>query len=262
MTATEYRIGAVILAGGQVPSSLRQYCSSRAQLRVNNKYLLDYLLTALQSAPSIAQMVLVAPATSLEELQHLPGIHIATGHTLVENMQRGAEALAPYMVTHLLFITGDIPLITAEAIEDYLQASLNSGASLTYPIIPKECSEGLVPGAKRTYVHIRDGIFTGGNVVFTQSDFLTNKQTLIQSLYQARKNPLKLAGILGVTTIFRLLIGTLTLSYLEAVATRIMGAPIRAIITRHAEIGFDVDKVADLIATEQILASMPESTIS
>lgn len=74
MTATEYRIGAVILAGGQVPSSLRQYCSSRAQLRVNNKYLLDYLLTALQSAPSIAQMVLVAPATSLEELQHLPGI--------------------------------------------------------------------------------------------------------------------------------------------------------------------------------------------
>lgn len=247
-------IGAVILAGGNVPPTLTAFCSHRALLRVNDRLMLEYLLTTLHAVPEILDTVVVAPVDAQDELSILPGNVIATGETLVENMQRGAAALRGEQLTHLLFVTGDIPLVTAEGMSDFIHASLASGGALTYPIIPQEACEARFPGAKRTYVKIKEGTFTGGNAIFTEASLLDDKQALIQDLYMARKNPLKLAGILGWATVARMLTGSLTISYLESVATRILQAPIRAIITRHAEIGFDVDKASDLAAVEQALA--------
>jgi CTP:molybdopterin cytidylyltransferase MocA len=169
-------------------------------------------------------------------------------------MRHGANALADEDPTHLLFITGDIPLITPQGLEDYLTASLRSGAALTYPVIPREVSEARFPGARRTYVRLREGSFTGGNAIFTAANLLDDRGALIQGLYSARKHPIKLAKILGLGTVLRLLTGTITLPYIEAVATRILGAPARAIVSQYAEIGFDVDKLDDLVAIERALA--------
>ncbi|OPZ82597.1 MAG: hypothetical protein BWY76_02667 [bacterium ADurb.Bin429] len=102
-------------------------------------------------------------------------------------------------------------------------------------------------------MRIKDGTFTGGNAIFAAADLLNDKGALIQSLYDARKEPLKLAGILGWPTVWGMLGGTLTIVELEAVATRIMDAPIKAIITPYPEIGFDVDKPADAEAVERAL---------
>jgi len=254
MIDNQIRVGAVVLAGGRIPASLAHLSAHRALLRVRGRLLLDYLFAALQASPSIRASTVVAPEEALAELSALPGTLTPAGDSLVENMQRGARALAALQPTHLLFITGDIPLVTPEGIEGYLAASLQSGAALTYPIIPRAVCEQGFPGAKRTFVRIREGVFTGGNAIFTTESLLTDKQALIQSLYIARKQPLKLARILGLATVLRMLTGTLSLPYLERVATRILGAPAAAVITPYAEIGFDVDKISDLEAVERALA--------
>ena len=254
MTQSQIRVGAVVLAGGRIPSSLAHLSAHRALLRADGHLLLDYLLAALHASPSIQASTVVAPAEALPELAALPGILTPAGDSLVENMQRGAKALAAMQPTHLLFITGDIPLVTPEGIEGYLAASLRTGASLTYPIIPRQVCEQRFPGAKRTYVRIREGVFTGGNAIFTTESLLTDKQALIQSLYAARKQPFRLAQILGFATVLRMLTGTLTIPYLERIATNLLGAPVAAVITPYAEIGFDVDKLADLEAVERALA--------
>lgn len=243
-----------MLAGGRVPPTLAHLCDHRALLRLNGRYLLDYLLETLQATPSVAACAVVADAGALPALAALPGCHVAAGESIVENMQRGAHALAGEKPTHLLFITGDIPLITPEGLEHYLRNSLASGAALTYPIIPREASEIRFPGARRTYVKLREGTFTGGNAIFTTANLLDDKAELIQGLYAARKQPVKLAKLLGPGAVLRLLTGAITLPYIEAVATRILGASARAIISPHPEIGFDVDKLDDLAAVERALA--------
>jgi len=253
MTEQTPCIGAVVLAGGRVPASLAHLCRHRALLHIHGRVMVDYVADALQRAPSIRGIVTVAPAEALSELAHLPGQQLAAGDTLVTNMQLGARALDTIHPTHLLFITGDLPLITVEGIEQYIAASLASSAALTYPIIPRAASETRFPGAKRTYVRIHEGTFTGGNAICTDAHLLDDKHALIQSLYAARKQPLRLANILGWGTVWRLLLGSLTLPYLEAVATRILDAPVRAIITPYAEMGFDVDKPEDLAAVEDAL---------
>jgi len=251
---TTVRIGAVVLAGGHVPTTLAHLCDHRALLQLNGRYLLDYLLETLEATPSVVATAIVADAEALPPLSDLPGYRAAAGDSIVENMRHGANALVDENVTHLLFITGDIPLVTPEGLENYLLNSLGSAAALTYPIIPREASEIRFPGARRTYVRLREGSFTGGNAIFTVANLLDDKAALIQGLYSARKHPMKLAKILGLGTVLRLLLGTITLPYIEAVATRILGAPARAIISPHPEIGFDVDKLDDLVAVERALA--------
>ena len=254
MMTQQSRIGAVVLAGGNVPSTLTPYCTYRALLRIHGRLLLDYLLQALSRTPSVVESVIVAPQAALGELAALPGLKVEAGQSLVENMMLGARALDDCRPDHLLFVTGDIPLVTPEGLEAFISDSVASGASLTYPIIPREVSEQRFPGARRTYVRLKEGTFTGGNAIFTQMHLLDEQQVLIQRLYSARKDPLRLAGILGLGTIFHLVTGTCTLPYLEAVAHRILGAPVRAIISRTAEIGFDVDKADDLAAVENAVA--------
>jgi molybdopterin-guanine dinucleotide biosynthesis protein A len=255
MTANTPKICAIVLAGGRVPPTLVEYCSQRALLRISGRFMLDYLLETLNNAPSIAGFVLVAAPEALPELAHLPGRKLAASDTLVDNMQRGAREVAGANPTHLLFVTGDIPLLTVAGIEEYIAASVASGAALTYPIIPRSASEQRFPGATRTYVRLKEDNFTGGNAIFTTAHLLDDKRELIQRLYTARKDPFKLAQILGLATVLRMLLGILTLPYVERVASRLLGAPARAIITRHAEIGFDVDKASDLRAVETALGA-------
>ncbi|HEY3418064.1 MAG TPA: nucleotide-diphospho-sugar transferase, partial [Armatimonadota bacterium] len=219
----------------------------------HDRLMVDYIVDALTETPSISAIVIVAPELVLKELHHLPVHHAVSGQSLVETMQQGAKALAAQHLTHLLFITEDIPLVTADALEAYLQASLECGASLTYPIIPRRDCEESFPGAKRTYVRLKEDTYTGGNVVFTTTTFLDDKSGLIRDVYNMRKHPLQLAGLLGWGTLARLLLGTLTLPAIESVASRILGAPARAVITPYPEIGFDVDKLEDLEIVEQVL---------
>lgn len=257
MGNTTGEIGAVILAGGNVPATLSSYCAYRALLHVNGHLLLEYLLEALQAIPAVTRIAIVAPAETLEALAALPGEKVAASETLIDNMRRGAAALDGERITHNLFITGDVPLVTSEGIEDFLRASIDSGAALAYPIIPKAVSERRFPGARRTYVRLREGAFTGGNAILTSAHLLDDIYPIVQELYLARKNPLKLARIFGWPVFLHLLFGTLTLTYMESVAGRILQAPVRAIVTRFAEIGFDVDKAEDLAAVERAWTETP-----
>jgi hypothetical protein len=253
MTQSPPRIGAVVLAGGRVPTDLAHRCAHRALLRVGEQYLLTGLLATLAQTAVIGALATVAPREALSPLQGLPGRFVPAGDTLVANMRAGAHALADFAPTHLLFVTGDLPLLTVAGLEAYIAASLASDAALTYPVIPRAATEARFPGAKRTYVRLREDTFTGGNLLWTTTRLLDDQQALIQALYAARKSPFRLAHYLGWRTVVHLLTGTLTLPYLEGVASRLLAAPARAIITPHPELGFDIDKAADLAAVERAL---------
>lgn len=246
-------IAAVLLCGGRVPTSLAVYCRHRALLRVNGQLLLSALLKTLQHTVQISECVVVAPADSLAELTELSALTAPAGEKLVETMQSGVQALSELPFTHYLFITGDIPLVTAEGMTAFLDACLASEAALCYPIIPRVACEKRFPGARRTYVKIREGVFTGGNAILCSVEHLPRVYEIVEALYTARKNPLQLASILGWSTVARMLTGQLALPYLEAVASRLIKAPVRAIISNHAEIGFDIDKADDLAAVQRVM---------
>ena len=105
----------------------------------------------------------------------------------------GAEALKNS--PQVLVVTSDIPFIHKEAIEDFLDRCADLQADLYYPIISKEANEQVFPGCIRTYVTLKEGTFTGGNMVLSTPRLLSNSKALVEKVVIFRKKPWRLAPV-------------------------------------------------------------------
>jgi CTP:molybdopterin cytidylyltransferase MocA len=240
------KIGAVVLAGGNVPEKLKPFCKYRALLKLNDRYVLDYLTDTLSKSQYIKTCAYVTPIESHNNLSHLQGKLIPAGNSIMDNIFAGFDALKDDNFDFIILITGDLPLLTVDGLNNFISDSISSGGEITYPIIPKNVCDKRFPGGKRTYVKIIDGIFTGGNAFLMKSDIIKDRANLIQKLFNARKNPATLAKILGFSTIVKMPLGKLTIKGLEDVASKAIGAPVKAVISNDAGLGFDIDKPEDI----------------
>jgi 2-phospho-L-lactate guanylyltransferase (CobY/MobA/RfbA family) len=163
-------------------------------------------------------------------------------------------------VKTVLLATSDIPLITPEAVDGFVRAASALNSDFCYPIISKEDCLAKYPGMHRTYLRLKEGTFSGGNMVLIQVDFLLRNRELIESAYQARKNPLRLAGMVGWGILARVLVAqfvcatAVDITALESAVSRLLNGKVRAVITPYAEIGEDVDKPEDLAAVNKLIA--------
>ncbi|MEP0767060.1 MAG: NTP transferase domain-containing protein [Fimbriimonadia bacterium] len=235
-------VGAVLLAGGRCPPDLAAAAGveCRALLPFRGRPMAEWVLEAVRAAPSIGRIVAVG------DLPQTLGCTIAPGgRTILESIRNGTEALGG---DSFLLVSADIPFLTPDAVEDVCRKSVESGAWFCYSIIPMSACEAAFPGVKRTAVRIREGYFTGGNITYLHRQFLEENWARVEAAHAARKSPLRLAAMLGPGMTLRLLIGwlapsTLSLGYLEKKASRMLGAPVKAIITEHASVGTDIDSI-------------------
>jgi len=169
----------------------------------------------------------------------------------VENIRLGLEALdaqGPVLVA-----SSDIPLLTAEAVDDFVARAEKLDVDLAYPIIPRAHCEARYPGMKRTYLRTADGVFTGGNLMLLRPEFVERNWEMIAEAYAARKRVFRLARMIGIGVLIRaaaarLFPGLLRVSMLEKAASGMLG-----VVSPHPEIGEDVDKRSDVEAVERFL---------
>ena len=122
-----------------------------------------------------------------EAIQEKADLFVEAAYTLEDNILRGISALEKRS-DYLLIMTSDIPLITAEAIDKYVEACLQDGkADLYYPIIPKERNLEKFPTSRRTYFQLAEGIFTGGNMVIVKPDIFTGNRDLLEKVIAWQK---------------------------------------------------------------------------
>jgi GTP:adenosylcobinamide-phosphate guanylyltransferase len=247
-------VDAVVLAGGEDRGEIAAETGilHRPLLEVGGRPIVQRVLAALRGAISVDRVILVAP----EPVQRVVGeeavdVRVDAGDSFVDNILNGVEAAAA-TVDSVLIISGDLPLISPAAIDDLVHQAEAVRADLTYPIIPKESCERAFPGGRRTYVKVREGVYTGGNGVVAARDFMSLRRELIEGLYQSRKNPVKLATMFGLRFVVGLLLGRLALPQLQERAGKIVAARVAAVISTYAELGFDVDKIADLNIARQV----------
>jgi GTP:adenosylcobinamide-phosphate guanylyltransferase len=250
-------VDAVVLAGGVDTGDIATELGvvHRPLLAVGGRPIVARVLSALRGASRIGKVALVAPSpVQAAAPADAVDARVEAGDSFVDNMARGVEAIIPGS-DHLLVITGDLPLITPAAIDDFVRRSLASCAALCYSIIPKEASERQFPGGRRTYVRLREGAFTGGNGMVVARHLVQAHRALLDRLFTARKHPLKMASVLGIGFIAGLLTHRLTLPYIEARIGAVIGGRAAAIISTYAELGFDVDKLDDLYLCRRVAAS-------
>lgn len=249
------KVDVLILAGAPAGPELDpdNEMRGRAMLDIAGKSMLQRVIDAMRGCGTISRIVAVGNVTA-------DGLNLVleSGSDLMENIRRGLDVLDtsdPVLVS-----SSDVPLLTAEAVADFLDQALKLDVDLAYPIISRERCEAGFPGLQRTYLKTAEGVFTGGNLMLVKPEFIKNNWDVIADAYAARKQVGKLARIIGVRVLAMVLLGqvvpsVLRMSYLEAAVSRLVRARVAAVVSSYPEIGEDVDKPSDLEAVRRILAS-------
>ena len=183
---------AIILAGGACPW-LKKLSGTeyRAVAMLDGRPLVSYIIDALQACDAIDKITISGTQRELAGIDLPAGVQVveASG-TMLDNTLaaiRATNATKP-----VLFVTDDVPLLTAEAVTDFLQKVKDQDADVFYPIIPKSACLRDFPAGKRTYVTFKDGIFTGGNILLVNPEVVANCKGVAEQVFAKRKYPWKL----------------------------------------------------------------------
>lgn len=249
---------AIILAGGESSSDLKKIApyDNEALIIIGNYPMIYFVYNAVRKCPAVRKIVISGPVDSLrgilpreEQLFFVPG-----GENAIESLTNAVRLLKKEGTTRkLLIMPTDIPFITREAIEDFIAASESTPNDFYYPLTSKETNEKAFPGVKRTYVRLKEGIFTGGNLFLVKTELIDTFLDLALKLVIRRKNPLAIARLFGFGLVFRFITGTLKLAAAEKRFFQVTGIKGKAIISSFAEVGVDVDKPGDLELAREYL---------
>lgn len=245
----------IILAGAKNCGALRESSDSlyEATIPIDGRPLLDYVVEPLTRVGEVERIVIVGPEECISPDRRAAVWRVVPcGATMVDNLRRGLEALSPK--GKILIATADIPLITPEAIEDFLSRCRAREADIYYPIVARAPIESRFPGVKRTYATLREGTFTGGNIILLAPEIVERHLVTIEQAVALRKKPLQMARLLGLRYLLKLLAGRLSITEVEERVEKKLHFKGAAVITPFAEIGIDVDKPSDLDLVERVLA--------
>lgn len=97
-------------------------------------------------------------------------------------------------------VTADIPMIRPEVIDDFLDRCSELEGDIYYPpIVSKEASEQVYPEVVRTYFTLKEGTFTGGNILLAAPEAILDSKWILDELIFERKNLGKSSGTWACT---------------------------------------------------------------
>ncbi len=246
-------VDALVLAGGGEGEIEKKFgISNRALLVIEDRFMIEYVIEALKSVSSINRVVVVGPVREFQSrIGKLVDAVIAPGDNPFQSALRGLEFLKTQ--EKVLVTSCDIPLIKGEMIEDFFLRCSKKEADFYYPIVREESYVKKFGKGRRTFATLRDGRFTGGNMLYFDPGIVERKRDLLEKIVESRKNPLTIARLLGLTIIIKYLLRVLTVEEIEKRVEKVTGIKGRAIITPYPEIGFDVDRAEHVEIVKEFL---------
>lgn len=242
---------AVILAGGRY-EWLKGLAGTDITCfaELGGKIILQRLADALTGSGRVNRIVLALP----EDVLHLNADKFLTadftvcpaGDSLPDTAMTAVAALGAKRNEKILFICDDIPMLTTEAVTDFLQQceSLPDG-EIFYPVVSKEVCLNTYPTASRTFAPLSDGRYTGGNMVLVTAKAVADARKKAREIYARRKDPWKLCAWLGWKIALKAIFGKLTAQEVAKCCTEIFNLQCHAVISTYPEIAMDIDKPAD-----------------
>jgi hypothetical protein len=211
------------------------------------------VLDALHASAAIDRIVVVAPRSAwghndLRDVEDLrpDGVRITES---LRNGLAGFEADDDVVVA-----ASDLPVLTAPAVNDFVERVGRLGADVIYGCVEKGAHMRAFPDVPHTWARMADGTFCGGGMVAIKPRSLPRLERFIERLGAARKHPLKLASLFGWDMLAWFALRRLSIAHAEARASKLLGAPVRALISAYPETAVNVDRVSDVALARRLLS--------
>jgi molybdopterin-guanine dinucleotide biosynthesis protein A len=245
---------AIVLAGGPSDeiSALVPGAPNKAFVPIAGITLARRTLEALRLSERVGRIIAVAPLVpeALAELDGADEIRSA-GPTMTLSLRAGLGGLPSDEL--VVVAASDLPILDAAAIDEFLDLAERSDADLVYACVERARHERLFPEMPHTWARLRDGTFCGGGLVAMRPRVLPALDGFLSRLGAARKNPLRLASILGYDVMLRYALRRLSIADAERRATELLGHCVAAARCTHPEIAVNVDRLSDIALAQSAI---------
>lgn len=251
----------IITAGGSVPEDdpLFKYTLGRpkALLEINGLTMLEYVYRALDASKHVDSIYIVG----LDKAD-IRGLCLPSNVTvipdqggLVTNLSVALDVLLTNSPdAYAVLLTGaDIPLLTPDIVDAFIEDCQPFDCIAYYNLVTRETMEDRYPHSGRTFVKLRDNAVAGGDMALVQTRILDTNEEFWEAVVSGRKHAWRLARIVGIRALLKLLFRRLSIAEVEALASRIVSAPVRVIESPYPELAMDVDKPAQVELLRDIL---------
>ena len=253
--SAERQVPAIVLAGGSGAEAVAQAWSlpHKALVPVAGTPAVQHVAAALRGAERVSEVVVVTQTEAVGEACPEGVACLApAGPHFLDTVQAGLAHFPE--ADRVLLATSDLALLTPAAVDDFLAQALDSGADVCYSMVERAQLEGLPGSDSRTYVHLREGSYSGGNLALVSRRFVEEHGARLRQAFAGRKSPVALASMFGVVFIWRLWRGKLGVPDLIKRGEEILRVPLWVVDSRYVEVCFDLDAPEQVAQSEQILA--------
>ena len=155
--------------------------------------------------------------------------------------------------SRFLITTADHTLLTPEIIDTFLDGA-SAQAGISVGLVDRKAIEPSYPGMNRTYLKFRGSAVSGANLFATHGYDCMDAIRFWESVEANRKNPLKLFSAFGLTNLLGVALKVFSLERAFERGSEVVGCSAFPVLLPQAEAAIDVDKVADLLTADGILA--------
>jgi GTP:adenosylcobinamide-phosphate guanylyltransferase len=255
----------IITAGGKPAPDEPLYSATggnyKALLDIHGKPMIQWVLDALDQASLVERIFVVGLPAYTDLTTKKPLALVPDQGGMLENIQAGvAEILRDRpQARKVLAGTSDIPAITPQMVDWLAGQVLESDHDIYYTVIAKEQMEARFPGARRSYVRLKNMEICGGDLNAIDTSVVGSNTALYHRLITARKSAFRQAALLGYDTLFLLLLHQMSLEDAVAQVSKRLGIRGRALLSPYPELGMDVDKPHQLEIMRRDLAPIKQN---
>jgi molybdopterin-guanine dinucleotide biosynthesis protein A len=239
----------VVLAGGRIEESDPLFAITggkpKALIELGGLTLLERVLGALLESRFVDDIVVVGIENNAVEIAPDRSITwLPDQGTLVANALSGLRWAQNRRSSSamVMFCTADLPAIRGELVDDFVESCKPLDHAAYKAFVTRQTLDDRYPGVDRTYSKI-DGLDVAGcDLVIARAGLADSERSLWDAIANARKQPWKIARLVGYRLLITLLLGRLTTAQVEKAASRVLGSPAKLLISSHAELAMDIDK--------------------
>lgn len=250
-SAANVMVDVVLPAGGRITGEFARVSGQeiKALIVVSNKTALRRAIEALRATGRVGKIVVVGPEETQSEARNAGAdAALPEGVSGPENFFRGLDWLEQNFTpspgsaneNRVLIAATDLPFLSAASLIRFLDACPAS-AAIAVPVISQAAMEAHFPALPGAYVPLREGPVTTGCVFLVAPNVLRRNQAHIEAIFEARKNQIAMARLLGLGFILRYVLRRLSIKDIEIQCRRILDCSGAAILDSAPELAFDMD---------------------
>lgn len=229
---------AVVTAGGRIEGEFARVAGTAVKA-----------LALIRGAPMLARMIDALRAAGIGEIAVVGGEEVRAAcagsvDRFVDESPSGSENLLRALRAwpegeRIIYATSDLPYVTSDAIRDFVER-VGHGA-LAVSLADYAAFVARFPNAPPFGIRLGGERVVNGGVFSIPQGATAKLAAIATRFFEARKQPWRMASLVGPGVLIRFLSGRLRVADLETMALHVLQVPAQALRGCAPELAFDVD---------------------